>query len=224
MFARGIPVFYLRCGGVEKSLLPLRGAGFESLVFRLLLILFLFPCRADGFLTTFPKDRLRQLLQNFADAVYLKGFERLGDSRDFDHGHFIFSEGRAVAVLYHTQEFWRYRTRPSSLNPEARNWIQWIETGKIEDASLYLRRSYPDTPSWTWFKERELPRLKQHHTITVRMLDPELLGAGIENSLQWTFKRSRCPSRKTLRDANSGYLDVFIAGRERVCLSLSSSK
>src|ERR1700722_10749946 len=70
------------------------------------------------------------LLQRFVDQSYLKGFRHLGDERDFDHGHILFdASGKPVAILYHTQELALGQPRDSEfgyLNPETRNWIQWV--------------------------------------------------------------------------------------------------
>lgn len=169
------------------------------------------------------------LLQAFVDAAYQKGFRHLGDDRDFDHAHILFSTGpdsaRPMAILYHTQELASlYRElKPGSeydyLDPEARNWIQWIEGGRVENARKYLRRSYPETLSWRVFQETHLPGFQAFHTITDKMLDPELLGAPVARSRQWVFRRAPCPEGPG-EGLDEDRISVVLPTRERVCLRL----
>jgi hypothetical protein len=160
----------------------------------------------------------RRLLQAFVAAEHGKAFRHLGDERDFDHGHFLFAKGRAepVAVLYHTQELARYLAGGpfSFLDPDARNWIQWLDgSGRIENASKYLRRSYPDTPLWDDFKNLYLPGYTLNRTIVDKMIDPVLFGFEIESSAQWEFPRADCS-----KEPSAARIDVPDEGA--VCVSL----
>jgi hypothetical protein len=184
------------------------------------------PGLASGSPTTSPlplsPKRLESLLQTFVDRAYLKAFRTLGDERDFDHGHFIFANDQAdaapVAILYHTQEL-AYYQEPGSpfgfVDPESRNWIQWIADGRIDNASRYERRSYPRSAAWDWFQAHELPSLRRHRTILADMLDPAAFGSQNIRSSQWVFTRATC-AKQADRD-----ISVVVPTAGRVCLSLS---
>ena len=168
------------------------------------------------------------LLQRFVSQEYLKGFKHLGDERDFDHGHFLFdAQSKLVAILYHTQEL-AGDHRPGSdfgyIDPGARNWIQWVNDGRVENAARYQRRDYPSTATWDYFRVLELPALESHHTVLPKMLDPKL---GIEpaKTEQWVFTRVRCENAPTSASASaaSGDLRVVLPNKEEVCLSLSAT-
>jgi hypothetical protein len=152
--------------------------------------------------------RLNALLQAFADRAYGEGFRELGQERDCDHGHLLYASGaaRPFAVLYHTQEL-----APAGVgDASARNWLQWTDSGLVEDARLYLRASYPKTAYWDWFKAEELPRFKRRRTIVPQMLDPALLGRAPASIRQWLFARSGC---------GASSMEVRLPGRGRVCLT-----
>src|SRR5262249_32181839 len=104
-----------------------------------------------------------------------------------------------------------------ALDPSARNWIVWLDTHKIEDARRYLRRSYPSTPTWEWFRTQRLPLLQARYTILDKMLDPELLGSAVAESRQWAFTRPGCAARRP-----GSALRVTLPTREEVCLTLSA--
>lgn len=158
---------------------------------------------------------LQSLLQDFVDAAYGKGFYRLGVETDFDHGHVLLdAAGRPIAMLYHTQELSHLDKIPGALDPMARNWIEWLDTHKVEDARLYLRKSYPETATWHWFETQRLPLLEARHTILDKMLDPILLGTSVASSRQWVFTRHSCGRSTELR--------VQLPTKEEVCLALSS--
>lgn len=157
------------------------------------------------------------------NAAFQKAFRHLGDERDFDHGHVLHAPGgRPVAILYHTQELALYHKRDAPfgyIDPKGRNWIQWIDEGRIENANKYVRRAYPDSARWRLFEKNELPGLLRHKTVTDRMLDPALLGVEISASRQWVFTRVSCPA-----DGSPSVIGVVLPDtRERVCLSLSAS-
>jgi hypothetical protein len=158
------------------------------------------------------------LLQRFVDQAYLKGFRHLGDERDFDHGHFLFDDqSRLVAILYHTQELAGEQTKGSDfgyIDRGARNWIQWVKGGKIENAGAYLRAQYPSTPAWDYFRMADLPGLKAKHTVLPKMLDPKL-GIDAEKTEQHVFTRIPC--------APSAAMRVVLPTQEEVCLSLAAS-
>src|SRR5258708_5497714 len=98
---------------------------------------------------------LQSLLQDFVSQTYGKSFLLLGERRDFDHGHLLIdSTGKPIAILYHTQEGVSFQHEPQGLllDPSARNWIEWFDTHRIEDARRYLRQHYPDSASWDLFR------------------------------------------------------------------------
>jgi hypothetical protein len=177
-----------------------------------------------GFPAALSRAGLESLLQSFVDQSYLKCFRHLGDERDFDHGHFLFDPaGKPVAILYHTQELAMYNTRRSGfgyINPQERNWIQWLEDGRVENAARYKRRDYPRTPTWDWFRETELPGLEAHHTILDKMLDPALLPIDAARTKQWVFTRVPCGGDAPSDDSKG--LRILLPTRETACLALSS--
>lgn len=166
------------------------------------------------------KVRLQGLLQRFVDDGYGKSFRHLGDERDFDHGHLLFSDGKPVAILYHTQETAHAPVSPDYgyLDTQGRNWIQWLDSSSVENARRYERTSYPRSGVWDWFLYKDLPALKERHTITDRMLDPVLLGRTISESRQWTFTRVGCADTG---EADPEILKIRLPGRS-VCLALGS--
>jgi hypothetical protein len=171
------------------------------------------------------RARLETLLQRFVDASYLKGFRHIGDERDFDHGHLLFGrDGSPVAILYHTQELAWGRSRADAfayVDPGARNWIQWLSDGRVENAARYLRRTYPATATWDWFRASELPGLESRRTITDKMLEPGLLPLDVTKTRQWVFTRVRCEGPSPRGDAAG--LRVLLPTRESVCLALSAA-
>ncbi|MBI3547494.1 MAG: hypothetical protein HY078_00435 [Elusimicrobia bacterium] len=172
-----------------------------------------------------PPAQFQSLLQKFVDKLYLKAFRHLGDERDFDHGHVLYSNsGAPAAILYHTQELAYDQPAGSDygyLDAEGRNWIQWIDTDSIENASCCVRSKYPETAFWDWFRFAKLPALLEHHTILDKMLDPERVGAETMESAQWAFRRVACGAAKTQVDAER--ISVRLPGREDVCLDLSAT-
>jgi len=163
-------------------------------------------------------SRLQSLLQRFVDQTYLKAFRHLGDERDFDHGHFLFASadpGAApVAILYHTQELAYYAAAGSAygwLDPDGRNWIQWLKDGRVENARRYLSPNPEPLPY-------DPQALKSHHTILAEMLEPSAFGGRLLRSRQIVFTRQSCPSR--LDPSSMLVIRMPGAGR-RVCLSLS---
>ena len=165
-------------------------------------------------------QRLQSLLQDFVDKAYQKAFRHLGDERDFDHGHFLFAsqapEAPPVAILYHTQELAFYAAARSGyewLDPDGRNWIQWLSDGRIENARGYLR---PGPRRAASFDEQTLER---HHTILAEMLEPKAFGASSAlRSRQVVFTRSTCPAAEATPDI----LQIRLPASERVCLTLSA--
>ncbi len=105
------------------------------------------------------------------------------------------------------------------MDPRARNWIQWVDRGTIEDASRYERKVYPHSVSWDWFLQRELAALRQRHTILDKMLDPALLGVEVSESRQWVFTRVGCGVDSTPPD----FIRVVLPAGPPVCLALSQS-
>lgn len=171
------------------------------------------------------KARLQGLLQNFVTSGYGRSFRRLGDERDFDHGHLLMDArtGAPAAILYHTQELADAATTAGEgyLDPGGRNWVQWLDGRGIENARRYERARYPRSGSWDWFVAYQLPKLRLHHTITDRMLDPALLGAELTPALQWTFTRVECGSSRP--DDASNVIGIVLPDRTVVCLALGSS-
>ena len=165
----------------------------------------------------FTAREFQGLLQSFVDAQYGKGFATLGEEADFDHAHLLFdprAPGRPVALLYHTQEL----GPGPGLDPKARNWLQWVGRGGIEDASRYERSEYPLGASWDWFQAVELPALRRRHTILDKMLDPARLAADPALTRQWVFTRADCA-----RPASEPPLEIALPSGPRVCLSLGRS-
>jgi hypothetical protein len=177
-----------------------------------------------GLPETLTKARLRSLLQKFVDSGYGRCFRHLGDERDFDHGHVLFdARTRApIAILYHTQELAAEAPTPdyAYVDPEGRNWIQWLDGRGIVNARGFERESYPRSGSWDWFVARELPKLRARGTITDKMLDPVRVGAELAPSLQWTFTRTECGSAAP--DAASRVVRVLLPDRTPVCLALGA--
>lgn len=161
-----------------------------------------------------PPEILQGLLQKFVDRTYGNGFLELGLERDFDHGHLLYSaEGTLpFAILYHTQEL-SSGNGAHPLDKDARNWIQRIDTGIVEDARRYQRAAYPKSAYWNWFSAYELPRYKRHRTIVSEMLDPTLLKSDVAHSRQWQFTRVSCRKTSTGRQ-----FDIRLPDRGRVCL------
>jgi len=170
------------------------------------------------------KPRLRSLLQAFVDSGYGRRFRHLGDERDFDHGHVLIdARTRApIAILYHTQELAAQAAQADYgyIDPDGRNWIQWLDGRGIENARAYERANYPRSGSWDWFVARELPQLRRRHTITDKMLDPTRLGAELAPSLQYTFTRTACAAAAP--EDSSRVLRVTLPDRTPVCLALSA--
>lgn len=166
------------------------------------------------------RSGLERLLQSFVDGKYGSAFRHLGDERDFDHGHILFApDGRPRAVLYHTQELALYETAESGfgwLDPQGRNWLQWLDDGKVENANAYVRASYPDGAEWDWFRYKELPALVEHHTVLPKMLDGARLGLDVSRAEQWVFTRASCAE-------GPAAMRVSLPTGERVCLSLSGT-
>ena len=197
----------------------------------LFLALFAAPSHAQSFSAlglprSVSKPLLQGLLQRFVDQEYKKAFKHLGDERDFDHGHLLFAKGsdKPVAILYHTQELASYEPPGSSfafLDPAARNWLQWVDDGRVANASSFLRKGFPRGPAWDLFVSEDLPVLKAHHTIIDKMLDPLSIGADTTRSDQWVFTRSACGAGGPAADDNG--IQVRVPGEGRVCLSLTRS-
>jgi hypothetical protein len=154
------------------------------------------------------------LLQSFVDRAYLKAFRHLGDERDFDHGHFLYAsdDGPPVAILYHTQEL-AYYAKPRGpfgwLDPDGRNWVQWLSDGRVENARRYRRSRFGPAVL------AELAALERHHTILADMLDPAAFGARILRARQIVFTRASCAGPA------EGRLSIRLPRAGRVCLALS---
>ncbi len=161
-----------------------------------------------------PPERPRNLLQGFAAGAFRRGFMDLGEERDCDHGHLLYAAeaSRPFAILYHTQELPAASGR-GSLDPGARNWLQWVDTGRVEDARSYVRGSYPRSAYWDWFRAQELPRYGGRGTIVPQMLEPARLGAAVASSRQWVFTRVSCRG-----PATSTLVGVSLPGQTRICL------
>ena len=165
------------------------------------------------------------LLQTFVDKNYLKAFRHLGDERDFDHGHLLYdANNKLVAILYHTQELAADQKAGSGydyINTQERNWLQWVDTGRVENAAAYERQEYPNTATWDFFRAVELPRLEARHTILPKMLDPRLLPVDAAKTGQWVFTKVSCAAAPP--PADGGLHIVLPTTKEEVCLSLGAS-
>lgn len=168
------------------------------------------------------KDRFQALLQTFVAQAYQKDFRHLGDERDFDHGHILSgADGSPVAIMWHTQELALYEPAGGEfgyVNPEGRNWLQWIADGRIENADRYQRTAYPAGASWDWFQSSELPALRKNHTILDKMLDPALLSVDPAKTVQYVFTRVDCGASSS---PNGPPMRIVLPTREAVCLSLA---
>ncbi len=189
----------------------------------LLLVLALLACPKTSRAANIGKDEFQSLLQGFVEQTYQKGFRHLGDERDFDHGHILSgADGNPVAVMWHTQELALYEPAGGEygyLNPQGRNWIQWISDGHVENADRYERKSYPVGAAWDWFRVSELPALRKNHTILDKMLDPELLSVDPAKTVQYVFTRVDCGAASGAPDSSG--MRVMLPTREPVCLSLT---
>lgn len=149
------------------------------------------------FLAEFSHKRLQGLIQKMADVTYGKGFRYLGDDKDFYHGHVLYvrksrkKRAEPVAILYHTQEraYYAHKYNPGSrydyLDAGMRNWIQWLDFGRVEDANLYKRTDYRDiNPGLV---TRLLRGYEEHYTITDWMLDSKALGGETVATVQFLF-------------------------------------
>lgn len=168
--------------------------------------------------TAAPPD-FQRLLQAFVNAQHGRAFRHLGDERDFDHGHLLFDPaGRPRALLYHTQELAMYEGEDSGfgwLDRGGRNWLQWLDDGRVENARAYERASYPSGAEWDWFRFKELPALRAHGTILPKMLDGGRLGLDVSRSEQWTFSRGQ--------EGGPGALSVRLPDGRKVFLVLTRS-
>jgi hypothetical protein len=173
--------------------------------------------------TTLEKDKFQSLLQGFVEQSYQKGFRHLGDERDFDHGHILSgADGTPLAIMWHTQELALYEPAGGEfgyVNARARNWLQWIADGRVENADRYLRKTYPSGAAWDWFRASELPGLTKNHTILDKMLDPELVAIDPEKTVQYVFTRVDCGGTSTPPGAAD--MRVVLPTSEAVCLSLA---
>ncbi len=159
------------------------------------------------------KPRLEGLLQRFVSEQYGKSFQDLGVARDFDHGHLLFDRaGKPVALLYHTQE----DTAAQAKGP--RSWLQWLATGKVEEAARYARRAYPGTASWHLFVKVKLPEFLRRGTVTDQMLDPALIDVDPALSRQYTFTRTGCGNAPS----DSNLLEERLPSGAPVCLELAA--
>lgn len=182
----------------------------------------------EKFPKEFNKKRLALLLQKAVDKMYLKGFRYLGDTNDFDHGHILFvldksSLPKAVAILYHTQEqaYDYHEKEPESkydyLNPNARNWIQWLDMPeKVENARQYERTVYPFGAEWDSYKAYSVPAFKRHFTVHQFMLDPKFLGGEVAFAIQWGFYKIDSP----IKNQNSNVIKIKLPRNNSVSLAL----
>lgn len=163
--------------------------------------------------------RFGELLQGFVTAAHGKEFRHLGDERDFDHGHVLSGpDGEPAAILWHTQELALHEPAGGEfgyVDPEGRNWLQWIADGRVENARAYERSSYPADAAWEWFQAAELPGLRKNRTILDKMLDPGRVAVDPAKTVQWVFTRVSCAG------APASALRVTLPTREAVCLTLS---
>lgn len=163
--------------------------------------------------------RFKELLQSFVASAHGKEFRHLGDERDFDHGHILSGpDGEPAAILWHTQELALHEPAGGEygyVDPEGRNWLQWIADGRVENARAYERSSYPSDASWEWFQAAELPALRKNRTILDKMLDPARVAVDPAKTVQWVFTRVGCGT------APASAMRVTLPTREVACLTLS---
>lgn len=187
-------------------------------------LLLLAPAPAAAQPVRFPPQlsalHFQSLLQRFVQEQHLKSFRDLGVEEDFDHGHLLFDARkpeRPVAILYHTQELGGH----PGMDPKARNWLQWVDGGTVEDAARYERSDYPRTAAWDWFRLRDLPALRRRNTVLDKMLDASRLGIEPAQSRQWVFTRVGCAAAPA--EDGSTRIRVALPSGAAACLDLSQT-
>lgn len=187
-----------------------------------------FPFAVQGL--DLSKEEFRSLIQEATDAMYLKGFRYLGDPRDFDHGHLLYSDDLpsnpdamppVVALLYHTQEnaFDYHLNDPGSrfdyVDPWARNWVQWVDSKKVANAKDYVP------------KDLDYDYELNHFTIHEFMLDSGLLNLRLSKKYSKQFLFSDATNKDIpyeCRGSKSNLITVVLPSGESKTLALLSDK
>ncbi len=168
------------------------------------------------------KKEMTRALQTMVDTAYGIGFRTIGHPDDLFHGHFIFDgvSPKPRFILYHAQERANLYAlyKPGSVfdytDKTKRNWIQWLDTFKVEDASLY-RYGYTK-PAWCVSEEA--------YTIGYEMLDPAKLGftpTVIGEYYQFNYYQTKCKGKEN--DPDSDVLSVTLPAGDVVCLEFSDA-
>lgn len=178
----------------------------------------------------FTMGRIESILNKFSAATFGTGFKVIGDTRDFFHGHVLFTADnltpggrmRPFAILYHTQEdahdaHWgdgKVDRKFDYIDVRTRNWIQWLDDApeadgsRVENARDYVNSALRD-PS-VFFGENT-PVQGEHFTIHGRKLDAAKLGVKPIGEMQWEFYTMECA-------ADGLKLDYFSRGPARIRL------
>lgn len=186
-----------------------------------------------GFPPELSRELLRRTLQAFYDQQHGRSFRHLGDTRDFNHAHFVRDASGLRALLLHTQER-AGEALPGSeyaaLDMDARNWLVRLDAPERFSNALSLRHARKPR-DWPARWERNVPwwEYEEKKTVTVMMLDPEKTGIEAvpyldsEKGEQINFDRAECPN--TTEDAleRSNVLPIEADGG-RVCLYVRDFK
>jgi hypothetical protein len=166
------------------------------------------------------KGEMAKALQAMVDTAYKVGFRTIGNPDDLFHGHFIFDgkSSRPRFILYHTQEraglyeLYEPWSKLAYTDKTKRNWIQWLDTDKVEDANLY--RFAFTKPEWCVAEEA--------FTINYDMLDPAKLGfvpVVIGEYYQFNFFQIRCKGKEN--DPESNVISLAMPEGKTLCLEFN---
>lgn len=174
------------------------------------------------------KKSLAGLLQDFVSARHGKSYRRLGDYKDFFHGHLLYAQNDAtpIAILYHTQEAAaaEHETNPGGpydyIDAQGRNWLQTLRTGELVNAVKRVRRTYPDAPDWAAFRKNCVPRYLKAWSVDALMLDLAE-SPGLSGVIQFNFLAIDCAAAPTDEALNGVRLEL--PGGGRACLLLGTN-
>ncbi len=176
------------------------------------------------------KEELRSLIQTAVDTMYLKGFRYLGDPRDFDHGHLLYTTEQPLtagamppvaAILYHTQEdaFDYHIQHPGSrfdyVDRWARNWVQLIHSKKVGNAQNFV------------LKNLDYNYEINHFTIHEDMLDNKLIGVELSRGYSKQFLFEDVSSKNIpyeCRGDKSNLVSIRIPSGEYKIIALLGNK
>lgn len=137
------------------------------------------------------KLELQSLLEKVYQELKGVGFRYIGHDADLFHGHLL-SSGEEHVILYHTQEMAAYYDRRDPnhrygyLNRKTRNWLQFLPSGEIKDATQFI--------SWDGAFSEQYSFFRQAYTINSHMLDLARLFSVVSDvsSNQFSFFEIAC--------------------------------